>query len=445
MKNSLDVRRQAAALLEEAKAIQEKAEAENRKTTEQEDTDIDAKVVEAGGLSKEATKLEALQRALDGLKEDVTPKLLNPQPGNGSVPAEPKDRDEEARHGWKSLGEFARGVWAADSHTMNMVDRRLMWAAASGMNQAVGSEGGFAVPPAFGSTIWDRLNGAPDNLLGRTDQYTVEGESLTLMANAETNRTAGYRYGGIKGYWIAEAAKITSSAPTLRRLKLEPQQMGVLVYVTEKLLKNSVVALDQYITRAATEEILFLTGDSIINGTGAGMPKGILNSATAYVSVAKENLQAAKTIVAENIVKMWARMHPRARANAIWLINVDAEPQLHLMTIGVGTSGLPCYMPPGGLSGAPYATLMGRPVVPCEYCATLGTLGDIILADMSAYATGVKGGVESAMSAHLRFDYAEECFRFLFSVDGQPWLETAITPFKGSNTLSPFVVLAVRA
>ena len=49
------------------------------------------------------------------------------------------------------------------------------------------------------------------------------------------------------------------------------------------------------------------------------------------------------------------------------------------------------------------------------------------------------------MSMHLRFDYAETCFRFMFAVDGQPWLASAITPFKGSNDVSPFVALAARA
>ena len=88
---------------------------------------------------------------------------------------------------------------------------------------------------------------------------------------------------------------------------------------------------------------------------------------------------------------------------------------------------------------------MGRPVIPVEYCETLGTTGDIILADLKAYASGVNGGVDAAMSIHLRFDYNESCFRFITQVDGQPWLASAITPYKGSNTLSPFVVLATRS
>jgi hypothetical protein len=49
----------------------------------------------------------------------------------------------------------------------------------------------------------------------------------------------------------------------------------------------------------------------------------------------------------------------------------------------IGTGGVPVYLPPGGLSESPYAILKGRPVIPVEYCATLGTVGDIILADFT--------------------------------------------------------------
>ncbi len=84
--------------------------------------------------------------------------------------------------------------------------------------------------------------------------------------------------------------------------------------------------------------------------------------------------------------------------------------------------------------------------MPTEYNATLGTVGDIILADMGSYVTGTRGGVSSAASIHLKFDYLETAFRFVYEMDGQTWLASAITPYKGgSNTLSPFVALATRA
>ena len=117
---------------------------------------------------------------------------------------------------------------------------------------------------------------------------------------------------------------------------------------------------------------------------------------------------------------MWSRLYGPCRDKAVWLINQDVEPQLFTMTIGVGTGGIATYMPPGGLSGKPFATLLGRPVLPVEWCPTLGTVGDIVLADLSQYVTISKGGVDSAQSMHLRFDFDEQAFRFIFRVDGQP-------------------------
>lgn len=344
----------------------------------------------------------------------------------------------------RGVGEFATAVMNAMTPGKVSNDPRLQFlAAATGMNQAVGSEGGFLVPPQFSQTIYEGLQNEDENILARTDNYTVTGESLTFPANAETSRANGSRWGGVRGYWIAEAAQITSSKPTLRQVRIEPQQLAVLTYVTDKLLANA-VALEQYITRAAVSEINFLSGDAFFNGTGAGQPVGVIGHA-ATISVAKETGQAAATLVSANINKMWSRLHAKARKNAVWYINQDVEPQLHELNITVGTGGLPAYLPPGGLSDAPYATLKGRPVIPVEWCATLGTVGDVVLCDPKAYVMGVRGGIDSAMSMHLRFDYAETAFRWMYAVDGQPWLASAITPYKGTNTLSPVVTLATRA
>ena len=64
---------------------------------------------------------------------------------------------------------------------------------------------------------------------------------------------------------------------------------------------------------------------------------------------------------------------------------------------------------------------------------------------MRQYVTISRGLVESALSIHLRFDYDESTFRFIFRVDGQPWWSAALTPYKGTNTQSCFVALATRS
>lgn len=436
--------------VEAAQAIDAKARADGREPTDAEALEVEAQLQEAkqqdDALNAEEKKLEAADR--DRRLKDAVASLAVPNPRRTTSGAPGRVRErvwDDPNRGFRSMGEFGAAVMSAAGPARDVDERLRIMCAAYGMNQSIGSEGGFAVPPAFATQIWDGLNTGTDNLLPRTDNYTVTGESLTFQCNAETSRATGSRYGGIRGYWLAEAAQITKSTPTLRQVRIEPKQLGVLVYMTDKLMKNNVVALDQYLVRAATDEINFLVGNAILNGTGAGQPLGIVGHA-GTMSVSKEAGQAAATICIENIDKMWSALHSRSRTNAVWLINQDVEPQLDQLALSVGTGGSPVYMPPGGLSEIPYSRLKGRPVLPIEFCATIGTVGDIILADLKGYITGTRGGIESALSMHIRFDYAETAFRFLFDVDGQPWLQDKITPFSGStNYLSTFVTLATRA
>jgi HK97 family phage major capsid protein len=171
---------------------------------------------------------------------------------------------------------------------------------------------------------------------------------------------------------------------------------------------------------------------------GSRQPLGILKS-NAVVKQELENGQTAK-ITVENLVKMWSRLWSRSRANSVWYINPQIEPLLYLLQVG----DKPVYIPAGGLSDAPYATLFGRPVVPLEQCAELGDVGDILLADLSQYLLIDKGGINAASSIHVRFLNDEQVFRFIYRVDGQPIWNKPITPYRGLATLSPFIALAKR-
>ncbi len=191
----------------------------------------------------------------------------------------------------------------------------------------------------------------------------------------------------------------------------------------------------------------FKTGDAIINGTGVGMPRGILAGAddAPRVKIGKETNQAAATVVVTNLEKMYARMPSRYIAGAKWYINQDVWPALFSMQKAVGTGGVPVFLPGGSVAGAPFGTIFGAPIVPLEYSKTLGTEGDIIFANLKAYGTQTRGTVESAMSIHLKFDFGQTAFRFLTEVDGQPWISSSITPANGTAKQSPFITLATRS
>ena len=418
------------------KAILEQTDEDGNLTPEQK-TEYDALDAKRAGYAEAMTREAAVEKA-----ERFAPAAAT-APASPGLSLIRGGEPREAERPWESFGEQMQAIRQAYSPG-RVVDPRL-YAAASGMNQAVPSEGGFAVAPQFVTAIWDGLNQATENLIGLTDQYTVEGESLSFVANAETSRVTGSRYGGVQGYWINEADQITKSKPKVRTMKLEPKELAVLIYCTAKALENA-PALEQFLTRAATDEIGFMVGDSIVNGTGAGQPKGIMGSGC-KVTVNKETSQPNTTIVQENIAKMWARLHPRARRNAVWLHNVDIEPQLDFLNTVVknvaGTENVGGYA--NKVFDAEKRTLKGRPLMAVEYCQTLGQEGDLILVDLTTYAAGVRAaGLKYASSIHVRFEFAETAFRFMFAVDGQTWLAAPLTPFKGSNTLSSVITLQTR-
>ena len=448
--NLQELREKRLELYERAQAIPDTAEKEGRAITDEEQEAQAAILDEFKKVDRACTSIESAKLALPSWDPDAVEKPKTRLP-DGPVTdphrgVHESAKDDDAR-GWESFGHFAVAVHSRD--TGGDVDNRLRLdaAAGTGMEQGKKADGGVLVPPAYSARIWNGVDQAPESLLRLTDQLPplpVGQDSITYPANAETSRADGSRAGGIQGYWKAELTQMTESNPTLREVKYEPEELYVYAFVSDKLLRNA-ANVDGYLTTKATEELSFKIGNAIINGTGTGQPVGIITSANkAKIAVGKETQQAATTIVTENIDKMVARLHPRAKP--VWLINVDTKPQLWQLVQEVGTAGIPLFR--DNIREGEARTLKGYPVIDIEYCATLGTEGDIILVDLKYYGTITRsGGVRSASSIHLKFDYNQTAFRFLTEVDGQPWLSSAITPYKGATdvTLSPFITLATRS
>ena len=456
--NVNELRERLGELYADAQSIQAKADDEKRDLTADEEAKIKAHFDEFERVEAEIARREKLS-GLQAKIGDDTPQPRKVAASGVTDAAKPNgkgaalqtgytgsQRDAD-RFGWRSFGDFCKGVVDAARGT---VDPRLISAATLGTYGAegTGADGGFAVPPEWRATIM-KLVMAEDSLLSRTDQQTASGNQITFP-NDET--TPWQTTGGILAYWDGEAASMSQSKPLILPLTLRLNRLTALVPVTDELLEDS-AAMASYVQTKAGEKIAFKINNAIINGDGAGMPLGITVSSTA-VSVAKETSQVAATVVAANVAKMWARLYGPSRANAVWLINQDVEPQLYQMVImGKNVAGTenvgvttPVFVPQGGFSTSPFATMFGRPVITTEACATLGTVGDIILADLTKYLTVTKAsGLRSDVSIHLWFDQATTAFRFIMRLAGQPWLSKPISRASGSNTLSHFVTLATRS
>jgi HK97 family phage major capsid protein len=442
-------------LVENMEAIQATADAAERDLTEDETADMkrlsdEFDLVETDIDRREgiAARAERLATSLGRQTEPEPPQGGPDDGGEGTraaadgarprTPAQPRNMREHARWGWQNLGSFARGVQSA-SRNGGFVDPRLVQNAPTTFGtEGVGEDGGFAVPPEFREAIMSKVMGE-DTLIGRTDQLTSSGNTLTIPTD-ET--TAWQSSGGIQAFWENEAAQLGQSKPLLDQTSVRLNKLTALVPMTSELLEDA-PAMDTYLRRKAPEKIDFKVTNAIFDGTGGGQPTGLLR-ADSLITVAKEGSQPADTVVFENVNKMYSRMFARWRQNAIWLINQDIEPQLNSLNHPGDSS--PVFMPPGGISQAPFGTILGRPIVPTEACKTLGDLGDIVFVDLSQYLTVTKtGGIRAETSIHLWFDYDMTAFRFILRVAGQPWWKAAIDRFNGANTLSWAVALAERA
>jgi len=309
-----------------------------------------------------------------------------------------------------------------------------------GMAVSTPSEGGIFLQ---GETSTELMTNGFNNseILPRTSKRTLTAtQYVKIIGIDEQSRVDGSRGGGIRVYTNKELGSYTASKPKFAEIRVEPQKLTGLFPASDEMMRN-VTFLGQEVRQLFGEEFAFKCQNLSIRGSGAGEALGIL-TANCKVSVAKETNQKAKTILTTNLSKMWARFTGR-RANAVWLINRDVNPELDALSITAGTGALEPRFITYDSQGV--LRIKGAPVIEVEQCETLGTEGDIILADWSQYVCADMGDIQEAMSIHVDFIYGQQLFRFTYYFDGQPRWKSAITPYKGSNTVSPFVVLATRA
>ena len=339
---------------------------------------------------------------------------------------------------FKSRGEFFQKVWEAGNG--RGLDPRLVETRNLGEN--TGDSGGFLVPEEF----------RPDLMAIPIEQSVIRPRAFTLPMASSTLRIPSIRdtshasnlFGGVSASWGSEGEDISSSTnqPAFGQVRLDAHKLTGYTVISNELVQDSAIAVDTMLTRLFGQAISYFEDVAFINGTGAGQPQGILNCGC-LVSVSKETGQAATTLVKENLDKMYSRMMPSSLANAVWLAHPDTFPQLASLSQAVGTGGGPVWV--SNMSGGPPNSIYGRPIIFTEKCQTLGTAGDIIFTDLSYYLIGDRQALTTSASPHVRFTTQETVFLFSSRLDGRMWLDSALTPRNGSNTLSPAVALATRS
>lgn len=425
-------------LLPPAEAVaepEEQIKQENNIMDEKEVQAIVEKAV-AGAVTQtaEAVKLanaELIEKKLDAFKASL-PEIK----AGYHVEVVEDESDKAAKENpFKTAGEFFAAVKNAAMYPSEQ-DKRLNPFKATGLNEAVPSQGGFLIPETVAAGLYERMYKV-GQILPLVQRDPVEGNNMTINAVDETSRVNGSRHGGITTYWLEEAGSITASKPKFRQINLKLKKVGALVYATDEQLED-VRFMSSWLQRVVPDELRFAAEDAIINGDGTGKPLGVLNSA-ALVSVTRQD---ASNVLYQDVINMWARRWAGVQ-DYVWLVNQDVMPELDTL-IHNGTGSIPPRFVTYDEQGV--MRMKGRPVIEVEYAQTLGTAGDIVLWSPSSYQLIDKAsGIQSAASIHVAFTTAEQAFRFLYRVDGAPLWNSALTPKNGSNTQSTMVALSASS
>jgi HK97 family phage major capsid protein len=254
--------------------------------------------------------------------------------------------------------------------------------------------------------------------------------SLNMASNA-----SGSLFGGVTAYWGGEAAEKTESNPKFKQITLEAKKLIGYVESSDELIDDSIISMGQLLSDVFSQTIAFEEDAAFLTGNGVNKPLGIINSG-ATVTV---NRAATNSVQTTDLVNMLARFYRRG-GTPVWVINQSVLPDIYkLKDENSNYILLPGFN--SNISQALPTTIYGIPVIVSEKLPAKGTAGDVMLADFRYYVIGDRQRLTIEESMHVKFKFDEKAWRFVQRVDGQCWLDSAITPRAGGQTISPFVIL----
>jgi len=379
----------------------------------------------AGIIDKAFAPLEQrLETKLSDLDEKIA--KINVTPSQ-------EEEDKVLKGGFKNFSDFVQTVVKAPR------DPRFK-AINKTVNEGSDLEGGFLIPPEFSNRLWERsIEG--DIFYEKAMKIPMQSNTVKFPYQIDKDHSSNL-FGGVITYWKGEEKQYTASGLTFGQIQLSLHKLTGLCYISDEMIEDSPISIEPYISRKFVDAIKYKRNEAMLIGTGAGQPLGIQNS-DALISVAKETGQVADTIVFKNISKMWSRTPDKNYLT--WVANHNTLPELMEMTITGGTASTPVWIQGNDATKAPNGRILNAPLVLTEHAATIGNVNDIALIDWSQYIIGEKagGGIRTATSMHLKFDYDQQTFKISYRMDGQPLWPTYFTPKNGA-TMSPYVNLAAR-
>jgi len=304
--------------------------------------------------------------------------------------------------------------------------------------EGAGASGGYLVPTEFLAELL-KVPETAAIVRPHARKIPMRRRTLTIPMLDTTATPAAYwdlqYFGGVMAYWTEEGVAKTETEPAFKQGELVAHKLAGYTQASDELLADDGIGLQALLLELFRGAITMREDFAFLRGTGTGMPLGILNSA----ALVTQDRATAGVISFNDLGRMVGKMLPSSYASAFWVVDITALPGLLNMVDGAGNA---MFIPNalGGIQQGIPLTILGRPLLITEKLPTLGTTGDLILADWRYYLIGDRQMTTIAASEHFAFTSDLTTWRFVHRVDGHPWMDAPLY-IDTTNTVSPFVAL----
>ena len=413
------LREERARLITEARALNERAENENRGLDSVETESYDAMWDKISDLEERAKRLDLEANAIDSL--DVVDSRAVDSGDRATAPRleqrlerfRPETRDAVMRFTEKRP-EIATPEYEAAWRSMILGTHGS--AELRALSAGTDSEGGYTVPPVFIAQLLEKV---------RDNVFIEQFSTVNTLTNGDSVGRPTLENRPADADWTSELATGSEdSTLDFGSRELHPHPLAKLLKVSRKLLRASaldpasIVADNLAYKFGITREKAFLTGN------GAGQPLGIFTASSNGISTSRDvSTDNTTTAMTTNGLKnaMWS-LKEGYRRNARWIFHRDGIKEIDKLKDGDGN-----YMLQTDIRQGTGDRLFGLPVHVSEYVPSTFTTGLYvgIIGDFSHYWIANSLGFSLQRLVELYAGTNQDGFIGRMETDAMPVFEEA--------------------
>lgn len=406
-----------AKIVADQRALLDKADAEKRNLSADEETNYQNMDNEVDRLTREIEREKRIEEREDEIRKMGDIFKPDPQTKTEIRSIEYRGQKIELPAG-ADAWRLANNSWLSrGAHALKPEEVRALQADAD-------IYGGFLVaPPQFVL----KLIQAMDNevfIRGMATVYPVT-KSESLGAPSLDNDPADPS-------WTAEIATGSEdSTISFGKRELTPHPLAKIIKVSEKLLRVSAMDVESLVTSRLAYKFSVTAENKYLNGTGDNQPMGVFTAATAGFGIStSRDVSTGNTATAitfdgltEALYSLKAQYHPRAT----WIFHRTAIKNLRKIKDGEGQ-----YIWQPDVKGGQPDMIMGRPYKMSEYCPCTFTAGLYvgIIGDFSYYWIADALNMRVQRLSELYAATNQVGFIGRLESDGMPVLEEAFARVK---------------